>query len=244
MCVNSIIKNTPAGSYEIIVVNNGSTDGTNAWLKGKKIRTITNKKNMGVAKAWNAGIRASEAVYCCIINNDVVVTGGWLEALTGFYDGKAGAGIVCPGTREGALEYGADAYGLEYTARMKTTASRGLFGWCMLIKKEMFKRAGYFDEAFGIGIGEDTDFYMRLKKAGFDSWITGSAFIHHFGSKTINKAKEDIGNEFIIKNIDVLKKRWGHGMEPYIIRKWKSAYRRLGNLFIKITRGHTLLEKS
>ncbi len=244
MCLDSIAKNTPRGSYDIMVVDNGSTDSTKAWLKKKKIRVIANKKNLGVAKAWNMGIKASKAPYCCIINNDIIVTKGWLESLVGFYESKRGAGIVCPGTREGVMEYDVDAYGLEYTARMKGASSPGIFGWCMLIRKEMFDKAGYFDENFGIGIGEDTDFSMRLKKSGFDSWITGSAFIHHFGSKTIKNIKDEVGNGFEVKNIDILKKRWGHGMDPYIVRKWKSAYRRMGNLFVKITRGHTLLEKT
>lgn len=243
ICVRSIIKNTPEDTYELIVINNGSTDGTALWLKKKKIRAIINKKNLGVAKAWNQGIRASKGEYCCIINNDVLVTKGWLDALTGFYENKAGAGIVCPGTMEGSKRYDTDAYGLKYTSRMKGTEAKGLFGWCMLIKRDVFKTAGYFDESFGIGIGEDTDFRMRLKKYGFESWITGDAFIHHFGSKTIKNIRSEKGNGFEITNISILRKKWGHGTDPYITRKWKSFMKHTGNFFMKIIKGHTLLEK-
>ena len=243
-CVDSIRRNTPRGLYEFIAVDNGSTDGSGKYLRSKKIKVITNRKNIGVAGAWNQGVRASRGKYCCIINNDIITTPGWLENLVRYHEAMPDAGIVCPATREGGAGYGLDKYAAQYVRGMKRVSAKGLYGWCMLIRKERFKQAGYFDRHFGIGIGEDTDFMMRLRKLGHESYITGSAFIHHYGSRTISGIRKEKGNAFELNNIAVLRERWGHGTEAYLQRKLASVVKAANNLYLKLTRGHTLLERA
>jgi tetratricopeptide (TPR) repeat protein len=84
-CLESIWEHTPPELFEIIVVDNGSSDGTPAFLKQLategKIRLIANDTNLGYAKACNQGARAARGGYLIMLNNDTLVTDGWLNAL-------------------------------------------------------------------------------------------------------------------------------------------------------------------
>jgi GT2 family glycosyltransferase len=244
MCLESIYNNSTPGTYEIIVVDNGSTDGTAAWLKGKKnIIVIKNRKNIGVAAAWNQGIKKSRYDYVCIINNDLILSAGWLDALTNFYMTKKDAGVVSPGTREGILDYNFEKYAASYIMAMKNHYEREIFGWCMLIKKDRFEKAGLFDEVFKVGVGEDRDFYRRLKEHGFTSYITGSAFVHHFRSATLKAVRKKIGKKFEDDNVLLLNKRWGEGKDGYVKRKTASFFKLMKRIYMYSRHGHLLLEK-
>jgi N-acetylglucosaminyl-diphospho-decaprenol L-rhamnosyltransferase len=242
LCVESIEKNTPASDYEFIVVDNASTDGTPGYIKTKNFKYIRNSENMGVAKAWNAGVKASDAEYVCVINNDILAGSGWLKALVDFYESRPGAGIVSPGTRWGRLDYDFEPYAESYMKKMKSVTAEGFAGWCMLIKKDRFEKAGYFCEDYRIGTGEDTDFYNALKKAGYKSYVTGSSFIHHFGSKTLKvMRKKEKG--FEEENNRIYYAKWGIKPDNYWQRKRKSLVKFLTNSYLKLTHGHTLNEK-
>jgi len=111
-CLDSIRRSTPP-RYEIIVVDNGSLDGTREYLASQDARVITNAVNLGCAKAWNQGVLASRGQIIGILNNDIVVTPGWLENLIQFMD-RTGHGIVSPSAREGRLDYDLDRYALDF----------------------------------------------------------------------------------------------------------------------------------
>ncbi len=84
-CLDSIQRHTAPGTYEIIVVDNGSTDGTPEFLQGLQdlgqIRVILNHINLGFAPACNQGARAARGEFLLFLNNDSQVTSGWLEEL-------------------------------------------------------------------------------------------------------------------------------------------------------------------
>ena len=78
-CIESIRKYTCKESYEIIVVDNASTDGTIEWLKTQSdIITIFNKENLGFPKGCNQGIKIAKGDEVLLLNNDVIVTPKWL----------------------------------------------------------------------------------------------------------------------------------------------------------------------
>lgn len=242
MCVDSIEKNTKATDYEFIVVDNASTDGTQEYFRSKGFKYIKNSENLGVAKAWNIGVKASGAEYACIINNDILTGENWLKALIDFYASRPEAGIVSPGTRWGRLDYDFEPYARSYMKKMKSVTAVGFAGWCMLIKRERFEKVGYFCEDYRIGTGEDVDFYNALKKNGHTSFITGSSFIHHFGSKTLKiMRKKEKG--FEEANNRIYYAKWGGKPDTYWQRKKKSFMKFITNIFLKLAYGHTLNEK-
>ncbi|HZC80689.1 MAG TPA: glycosyltransferase family 2 protein, partial [Nitrospiraceae bacterium] len=114
-CLESILR-LPDKVDEIIVVDNASTDGTPEYLKGMDgVTVIRNATNLGCAKAWNQGIRASQGEVVGILSNDIVLTSGWLPALLRFME-QTEHGIVSPAMREGPLDYELDNYASAFTA--------------------------------------------------------------------------------------------------------------------------------
>ncbi|QJW48674.1 glycosyltransferase family 2 protein [bacterium BFN5] len=82
-CIDSIREFTPADSYELIVVDNHSTDGTIEWLQQQAdIRTIFNSTNQGFPKGCNQGIEMAKGDSILLLNNDTIVTQNWLSNLT------------------------------------------------------------------------------------------------------------------------------------------------------------------
>ncbi len=242
MCIDSIRKNTQRNDYEIIIIDNASDDGTFEFFKNQNIKYIYNNENKGVAKAWNQGIEKAKGEYICIINNDIIVCKNWLTGFLMVYESIKNAGILSPGTKEGKLNYDFESYSENFTKRMKNIKEKGFTGWCMFIKKARFEETGFFSEEFNIGIGEDTDFYFRLKEKGYESYITGAVFVHHFGSKTLNDIKAKTGDKFEKSNIEKLKKKWNI-KENYLKRKTENLKRFLKNFLIKLFFGYKLIEK-
>ena len=240
-CIESIRQNANSDDYEIIVINNASNDETEGYLKSLGVIVINNKENVGVAKAWNQGIRTAKGEFLFIINNDIIVCKNFIENMINFYEKEKNTGIASPGTKEGELNYDFEIYSENFIKKMKNVKEKGFCGWFMVIKRDRFEKVGLFSEEYNIGIGEDTDFYFRLKKLGYESYITGAAFIHHFGSKTIKEIKNKIGDYFEKENIKKLKEKWNISEKNYIIRKLINFKKFIKNLYFKIFYGYTLI---
>lgn len=200
-CLESIGRNTPQ-PHEIILVDNGSTDGTLPFLReycrgGDHLSLVENGRNLGFAAGCNIGMRQSRGDRILLLNNDVVVTRDWLSGLLECLDREPGAGLVGPMTNQIAgpqrvrevpyRETGA----LEEFARDFRSANRGrrikldtLVGFCLLFTRELLERIGELDESFGSGNFEDDDYCLRAALAGFSCVMAGDVFIHHYGSRS------------------------------------------------------------
>ncbi|MFO0767975.1 MAG: glycosyltransferase [Nitrospiraceae bacterium] len=88
-CIDSIKRHSPA-DVELILVDNGSTDGTADYLRTVDATTILNPTNLGCAKAWNQESWQAGLVVG-ILNNDILVTPGWLVPVLAFMDMKSWA---------------------------------------------------------------------------------------------------------------------------------------------------------
>jgi len=228
---------------ELIVVDNASTDGTPEYLKGVDgVTVIRNANNLGCAKAWNQGVQASKGDVIGILNNDIVVTSGWLPALLDFME-RTGHGIVSPAMREGPLHYELDQYASEFTAACRTATRPGLLGPCMLIKRDVFDAIGLFDERFSYGGCEDVDFLWRAQKAGITAAVTGSAFIHHFGMVTQNTVKRTESKAYPAQNLAHFHHKWGRTVRGnWLQRRWASVKERWTERYERFRYGHTLVE--
>jgi len=223
-CIESInaCTDTP---FEIIVVDNGSTDATPAWLsecetKGLVKKAILNKENRGVAAGWNQGMRATDGDYILIMNNDVVVSRGWLIAMLQCAESNPAIGMVGPMTNsisglqlERAANYTSlgefHSYAREYLERNAGNWWEifRIVGFCMLIKKEIAAVVGDFDERFGLGNFEDDDYCLRIRRAGYRIMVAGDSFIHHFGSVSFSNSPVD-WSEQMLKNQRLFNEKW------------------------------------
>jgi GT2 family glycosyltransferase len=216
-CINSILKNTAPG-YRLIIIDNGSAAGTKNYLKGLKatgkpeVVLIRNEENLGFVKAANQGIAASSAPFLCILNNDTIVTEGWLEEMMDVANGARDIGIVNPASNnlgqkpakgESIESYG---HGLKKEAG-KFVELGAAVGFCMLIKREVIEKTGPFDEIYGMGNFEDTDFSRRAVKAGYRCVRACGAYVYHRESSSFGKIKTF--EEDFRRNRQIFEFRWG-----------------------------------
>ncbi len=232
------------GIEEIIVIDNGSTDGTARYLSGLQgVRVLRNRENRGCAAAWNHGLEAAASPWVLFLNNDVVVTEGWVEGMLEFAV-RNRTDVVSPAIREGLGRYDIDRYAEEFVARMKHCARNGVAdGICFMVHRKVFEKIGRFDENFRIGQFEDTDFFRRAAMAGFRLAITGRSFIHHFGSVTQNYIRLVEGDtSYESENRAYYRYKWGLSRRRrFLGRQAANARRLLWVLRERVLGGHLLI---
>jgi GT2 family glycosyltransferase/tetratricopeptide (TPR) repeat protein len=223
-CVKSI-RNHTREPYEIIFVDNGSTDGTLNWLycqvkENKNYRLIENKKNVGLAKGRNQGINLSQGEFILLLDNDVVVSEGWLFGLLDCLNHSPAAGIIGPMTNNisGPQQVNSDEYRSaddldKYASkfrkqyRHRRIPLRKIVGFCMLFRRALAEQIGMLDESFGTGNFEDDDFCLRAALAGYKNHIAGDVFIHHYGSKSFIGSKINYSSP-MSGNIKIFEEKW------------------------------------
>lgn len=220
-CLAQLARHT-SGPYELIVVDNGSKDGTAAFLaRQPRVRLIRNKKNLGFAKAINQGMRAARGRYVVWLNNDAVVTPGWLEGLIACAERSPAIGAVGPCTNEavgyqrvspvpykdnkGLLRF-SQAWAMKNRGR--SLAAHRLTGFCLLLKREAVRQVGLLDERFTPACYEDYDYCLRLRQAGYDLACALDVFVHHHGHKSY-KSDEAMLRQAALSR-DVFLDKWCH----------------------------------
>lgn len=207
LCIESIRKYTSKYSYELIVVDNNSTDDTVKWLKQQKdIKAIYNSENQGFPKGCNQGIEIAAGDNILLLNNDTVVTYNWLENLVNCLHSSADIGAVGAITNNCSY-YQAISVNYKSLEEMQKFAKQlnvanpnqweerlKLIGFCMLIKREVVDKIGLLDERFTPGNYEDDDYSLRIRKSGYRLMLCRDVFIHHFGSVSFGENRERFVN--------------------------------------------------
>ena len=178
-CIQSIDKCTPRNQHEIILVDNGSTDGSVQWLRklvrqNRHYKLIENETNLGFAKGCNQGIQTASGEYVLLLNNDTVVTKDWLSGMLATLQSAPDIGIVGPMTdhiagiqkvpgTENLNNAARDAYaiGFREAHRHRRVFTQRIIGFCMLFRRTLVEKIGALDEIFKIGNFEDDDFCLR-----------------------------------------------------------------------------------
>ncbi|MEQ8833074.1 MAG: glycosyltransferase family 2 protein [Miltoncostaeaceae bacterium] len=223
-CLASIERHTPEG-HEVILVDNGSTDGTAerfaATWEGEGA-LIRNASNLGFGVACNQGIAAAEGRRVMVLNNDTIVTPGWFTAMETALSRDPGLGLVVPCSNHvggpqmvDAIDYAtAPSTELDAYAARRARANAGVgrrvtrvSGLCMAMTRELLDAIGGFDPVFGLGNFEDDDYSLRARIAGFGLWIADDSFIHHFGHRTF-KILPDAYQRLLEENAVRFEMKW------------------------------------
>lgn len=226
-CLESLWRHTRA-PYELILVDNGSTDGTPAYLEEvrkrpgpERVVVLRNDTNRGYAAGNNQALAAARGEYVVFLNNDTVLTAGWLEGLIGWMlSDWPHFGMVGPVTnysrppQQVPVDYAGLADVPAFAARRRQTYARHalvverLAGFCLLAHRAALERIGTLDERFGLGFFEDDDLCVRALDAGYRLLLAQDVFIHHFGSRTFAGLGIDC-QEQLRDNFERFRAKWG-----------------------------------
>lgn len=226
-CINSILKKTAYANYELIIIDNQSTDGTVEYLKElnqwnlSNIKVIFNNKNSGFAGGNNIGIKEAKGDYILLLNNDTVVTRGWLTAMAKHLENNSNYGMCNPVTNSIGNESKIRVYyhnlqemqefAYAVTAKNMNTEYAEVDRlplFATLIRREAIDKAGMLDEAYKIGMFEDDDFTEAVKAADFKIVIAEDAFVHHINNGSFKNLKDEEYKRIFNTNKELFEKKW------------------------------------
>jgi GT2 family glycosyltransferase/Flp pilus assembly protein TadD len=186
------------------------------------IKIINNNINAGFPKAVNQGISISKGEYIVLLNNDAVVTSGWLDRMISVAESDNTYGMVGPISNSvswNQIDKEAKYDSLEdmkrYASSIKEKNRNQIEEFpriaflCVLIKQEVIQKIGGLDERFTPGNYEDDDYCLRAQIAGFKTVIAKDVFVHHFGSKSFTQEGNDKYLELLGLNKTKFIKKWG-----------------------------------
>jgi GT2 family glycosyltransferase len=203
--LESILAHTDI-SYELILVDNGSQDETNSLFdRLENVTVIKNKENLGFIKGCNQGASKARGKYLLFLNNDIIVTPGWLSKLVKTIEnypkcGAVGCKLIWPNGKlqeagsiiwndGSALGYGREGNPMhpEYSYLREVDYCSGA---CLLVRKDIFQQLGLFDERYGPAYYEDSDLCLGIWGLGYKVVFQPDVvvFHHEFTSSSFDKA--------------------------------------------------------
>ncbi len=187
-CLESVLASTEE-PIRLILVDNGSQPPTRRALDQFQAESrlptqiIRNDSNLGFIRASNQGLRCSRGPWVCLLNNDTIVTPGWLTEMLKVARSDPKIGLVNPtsnslGFHPGKTPLADYAAGLKAESGRWTELSTAL-GFCLLARRSLFERIGFLDESFGMGNFDDDDLSRRARDEGLTCARACAAYVHH-----------------------------------------------------------------
>lgn len=205
-CLRSVYENTTGIEYEVIVVDNNSTDGSAEMVEEQfpSVKLVRNSHNLGFSKGNNQGFAASSGKYILTLNSDTIVPDNAVEFAVRFMEEHTEAGAV--GCRtvggDGRLQLTYERFPSILSEMLRTTALSRLFppntgrdrggylevdwvqGSFLMLRRAALDEVGMFDEMYSPAYSEETDLCYRLKRAGWLTYYLPDATIVHLGGQT------------------------------------------------------------
>lgn len=188
-CISSAIKAGGSGiEAEIIVVDNASTDDSVKMAREKfpLAKLIVNKENMGFAHAVNQGLKESRGRYKLLLNSDTTLLGNAIKSMVEFLEQNPTIGAIRPKiiNPDGKLQKQGSGFWRFFKNPDAPHKLKWVSGCCMLVREEVIKDIGLFDENFFF-YNEDVDYSRRMKRRGWELYyFPGACAIHLWGASS------------------------------------------------------------
>lgn len=198
----------PGLEHEILLVDDGSSDGTREWLAtlSAPCRILLNDANAGFATTCNRGAAAATGDFLFFLNNDLVLLPHWFQPMLALlHEPRTGlVGNIQLNARTGAVDHA----GLWFNRQgqpVHTTAIPLLSRWssrlpvaaltgaCFAVRRTLWEQQGGFDEGFRNG-GEDVDLCLRVRQAGWLNFVVPRSLVRHHISQSPNRKRHDEAN--------------------------------------------------
>jgi len=240
LALESLLATRTAIAAEVIVVDNGSTDGTLEYLAeverlDARVRLVRMGWNAGFAAATNLGVARASGDVLVLLNNDTIVPSSFLErcvarvmrrriGLVGAVTNRAGneAQIETSYRTYGELRQFGRRYMRAHSGELLDIRTATMF--CTALRREVWDAVGVLDEQFELGLFEDDDYAMRVRQRGYRVVCAEDLFVHHFGQASIGRLGPtgEYGRLFHA-NRRRWEAKWGVPWEPYS-RREKPSY--------------------
>lgn len=234
-CLESIAAETSYPNYEVVVVDNASTDGTQQAVRDHiashgsvTLHELTT--NIGFAGANNAGAKIAKGEYLVLLNSDTIVTSGWLGRLVRHLQLHTDLGLLCPVTNfagnEAMIEIAyVSAEEMQDFAQERARANAGrLFQievaplFCAILGRKLWSELGGLDERFQVGMFEDDDFSCQVRRRGLRVAAAEDCFVHHFGQGSFAKLPRETYEEVFRNNRRRFEEKWKTAWKPHQTR--------------------------
>ncbi|MBP3487073.1 MAG: methyltransferase domain-containing protein [Roseburia sp.] len=226
-CIESIRANSGSMAYELVVVDNASTDGITEWLKKQQdIKLICNAENRGFPGGCNQGIKAAAPENdILLLNNDTIVFPNaifWLRmalyetektGATGSVSNYVGNDQRVEEQFDTVKQY--QKYALEINIPMRHACEKKirLIGFALMLRRRALDEAGMLDERFSPGNYEDDDLCVRLQYAGWKLLLCHNSFIYHYGQG--DGQNRGSWKRIFHRNAELFKEKWGFDLGYY-----------------------------
>lgn len=211
-CLKSLYEGGLKSSFDVVVVDNGSTDGSQEMLRAMypDVKIIENGRNVGLSKASNQGIEATTGKYVLLLNNDTIVNAAALDGMVEYLDAHPEAGAVGGKllNEDGSFQGGYATFSnLLEEFLIATNLGERIWpgypshrdsdreipvGWlssaCLLVRRAALEKVGLLDEQYFI-YGDEADLQYRLNRAGWQVVYLPHLTTIHYGGRSMNRWK-------------------------------------------------------
>lgn len=215
-CVESLLANVDRSLHRVLLVNDCGPQAEE--IEGALLDLVEgqdgfayarNPANLGFVGTCNRAVFELDQTDndILLLNSDTITTPGFLEELSAVLHLSSQHGAVCPRSNNATiaslpflLRNPAATRSIERTAEVHAALSEELprfsiapvaMGFCLLIRRELIREYGLFDEAFAPGYGEENDFCLRVRKHGFASVIAHRPLVFHVGGRSFGGSRRE-----------------------------------------------------
>lgn len=212
-CLKSLTLHTNY-PHNVLIIDNGSEEETQVFLRdfcsGKDDFSIKRfDENIGYLSAANFALENITTPYICLLNNDTMVTDGWLSECISVLESRGDIGIVSPTTNEISNNFrAAFLSGCARALKGKSIEVNSGLGSCFILKNEVVKKIGLFDPIYTSGYFEEVDYSFKAAAAGFKSVMALGAYIEHLGNTSFGLMPEE-RKKLWHANRGIFESRWG-----------------------------------